>query len=114
MVNDCYGPSVICKHECVCVCVCVCADEDGDLIAFSSDDELMMGLALVKEDTFRLFIKRKSHSLSTYFSLLEHIIYLFTYFLVQIGPHLNIAQLQELMTHMSLDTRLTVLHAFSK
>ncbi|XP_039509680.1 sequestosome-1 [Pimephales promelas] len=37
-------------------------DEDGDLIAFSSDDELMMGLALVKEDTFRLFIKqRKEH-----------------------------------------------------
>ncbi|XP_067312864.1 sequestosome-1 [Pseudorasbora parva] len=37
-------------------------DEDGDLIAFSSDDELMMGLALVKDDTFRLFIKqRKEH-----------------------------------------------------
>lgn len=34
-------------------------DEDGDMIAFSSDDELMMGLALVKDDTFRLFIKRK-------------------------------------------------------
>lgn len=37
-------------------------DEDGDMIAFSSDDELMMGLALVKDDTFRLFIKqRKEH-----------------------------------------------------
>ncbi|XP_077073362.1 sequestosome-1 [Siphateles boraxobius] len=37
-------------------------DEDGDLIAFSSDNELMMGLALVKDDTFRLFIKqRKEH-----------------------------------------------------
>lgn len=35
------------------------SDEDGDMIAFSSDDELMMGLALVKDDTFRLFIKRK-------------------------------------------------------
>uniref|UniRef100_A0A672K796 PB1 domain-containing protein n=1 Tax=Sinocyclocheilus grahami TaxID=75366 RepID=A0A672K796_SINGR len=34
-------------------------DEDGDLIAFSSDDELMMGLAVVKEGTFRLYIKRK-------------------------------------------------------
>lgn len=34
-------------------------DEDGDMIAFSSDDELMKGLALVKDDTFRLFIKRK-------------------------------------------------------
>ncbi|XP_051505480.1 sequestosome-1-like isoform X1 [Myxocyprinus asiaticus] len=37
-------------------------DEDGDMIAFSSDAELMMGLALVKDDTFRLFIKlRKEH-----------------------------------------------------
>ncbi|KAA0709191.1 Sequestosome-1 Protein kinase C-zeta-interacting protein [Triplophysa tibetana] len=37
-------------------------DEDGDLIAFSSDDELVMGLTLVKDDTFRLFIKqRKEH-----------------------------------------------------
>ncbi|XP_016412295.1 sequestosome-1-like isoform X2 [Sinocyclocheilus rhinocerous] len=37
-------------------------DEDGDMIAFSSDDELMMGLALVKDDTFRLYIKqRKEH-----------------------------------------------------
>ncbi|KAL2077651.1 hypothetical protein ACEWY4_027155 [Coilia grayii] len=34
-------------------------DEDGDMIAFSSDDELMMGLAGVKEGTFRLFIKEK-------------------------------------------------------
>lgn len=56
----------------------LCVDEDGDLIAFSSDDELMMGLALVKDDTFRLFIKRKSHSRTRNFSLLEHIIHLFT------------------------------------
>ncbi|XP_076878621.1 sequestosome-1 [Brachyhypopomus gauderio] len=34
-------------------------DEDGDMIAFSSDDELMMGLALVKDGTLRLFIKEK-------------------------------------------------------
>ncbi|XP_067454408.1 sequestosome-1 isoform X1 [Thunnus thynnus] len=34
-------------------------DEDGDLVAFSSDDELMMGLACMKDDTFRLFIKEK-------------------------------------------------------
>ncbi|KAK5603798.1 hypothetical protein CRENBAI_000947 [Crenichthys baileyi] len=34
-------------------------DEDGDLVAFSSDDELMMGLSFVKDDTFRLFIKEK-------------------------------------------------------
>lgn len=33
------------------------SDEDGDLVAFSSDDELMMGLACVKDNTFRLFIK---------------------------------------------------------
>lgn len=29
------------------------------MIAFSSDDELVMGLTLGKDDTFRLFIKRK-------------------------------------------------------
>ncbi|XP_016308730.1 sequestosome-1-like isoform X1 [Sinocyclocheilus anshuiensis] len=34
-------------------------DEDGDLIAFSSDDELMMGLAVVKDGTFRLYIRQK-------------------------------------------------------
>ncbi|KAL1261385.1 hypothetical protein QQF64_006650 [Cirrhinus molitorella] len=34
-------------------------DDDGDMIAFSSDDELMMGLALVKDDTFRVYIKQK-------------------------------------------------------
>ncbi|KAM7000187.1 sequestosome-1 [Tautogolabrus adspersus] len=34
-------------------------DEDGDLVAFSSDDELMMGLACMKDGTFRLFIKEK-------------------------------------------------------
>ncbi|XP_038142580.1 sequestosome-1 isoform X2 [Cyprinodon tularosa] len=37
-------------------------DEDGDLVAFSSDDELMMGLTFVKDATFRLYIKeRKEH-----------------------------------------------------
>ncbi|XP_030625170.1 sequestosome-1 isoform X2 [Chanos chanos] len=34
-------------------------DEDGDMIAFSSDDELIMGLTMVKDDTFRLFVKEK-------------------------------------------------------
>lgn len=34
-------------------------DEDGDLVAFSSDDELMMGLGCMKDNTFRLFIKEK-------------------------------------------------------
>lgn len=33
------------------------ADEDGDLVAFSSDDELMMGLGCTKDSTFRLFIR---------------------------------------------------------
>lgn len=33
------------------------ADEDGDLVAFSSDDELMMGLGCMKDSTFRLFIR---------------------------------------------------------
>ncbi|XP_029368624.1 sequestosome-1 isoform X3 [Echeneis naucrates] len=32
-------------------------DEDGDLVAFSSNDELMMGQACMKDNTFRLFIK---------------------------------------------------------
>lgn len=36
-------------------------DEDGDMIAFSSDEELMMGLTMVKDDTFRIFIKGKVH-----------------------------------------------------
>ncbi|XP_012687066.1 sequestosome-1 isoform X2 [Clupea harengus] len=37
-------------------------DEDGDTIAFSSDDELIMGLTGVKNGTFRLFIKeRREH-----------------------------------------------------
>ncbi|KAK3564994.1 hypothetical protein QTP86_032510 [Hemibagrus guttatus] len=34
-------------------------DEDEDMIAFSSDDELMMGLTMVKDSTFRIFIKEK-------------------------------------------------------
>lgn len=33
------------------------SDEDGDLVAFSSDDELLMGLACMKDSTFRIFIK---------------------------------------------------------
>ena len=33
------------------------SDEDGDLVAFSSDDELMMGTGRKKNDTFHLFIK---------------------------------------------------------
>ncbi|KAM9849446.1 sequestosome-1 [Aulostomus maculatus] len=34
-------------------------DEDGDLVAFSSDDELMMGLACMKDATFRVFVREK-------------------------------------------------------
>lgn len=34
-------------------------DEDGDLVAFSSDDELVMGLGCIKDNTFRLYIKEK-------------------------------------------------------
>ncbi|XP_078100547.1 sequestosome-1 [Sander vitreus] len=37
-------------------------DEDGDLVAFSSDDELMMGLACMKDATFRLYIKEKKEN----------------------------------------------------
>ncbi|KAM4554834.1 sequestosome-1 isoform 2-T2 [Odontesthes bonariensis] len=37
-------------------------DEDGDLVAFSSDDELMMGLGCMKDATFRLFIKEKKEN----------------------------------------------------
>uniref|UniRef100_A0A3P8S6Z4 PB1 domain-containing protein n=1 Tax=Amphiprion percula TaxID=161767 RepID=A0A3P8S6Z4_AMPPE len=41
-------------------------DEDGDLVAFSSDDELMMGLGCMKDATFRLFIKGLSvHAVHT-------------------------------------------------
>ncbi|XP_068181532.1 sequestosome-1 [Antennarius striatus] len=34
-------------------------DEDDDKVAFSSDDELMMGLACKKDATFRIYIKEK-------------------------------------------------------
>ncbi|CAL8238172.1 unnamed protein product [Merluccius merluccius] len=34
-------------------------DEDGDMIAFSSDDELTMALTYLQDNTFRLFIKEK-------------------------------------------------------
>lgn len=37
-------------------------DEDEDLVAFSSDDELMMGLTCMKDATFRLFIKEKKEN----------------------------------------------------
>ena len=39
-------------------------DEDGDMIAFSTDDELMMGLTCIKDDTFRLFIKGSIYTLT--------------------------------------------------
>ncbi|XP_061832800.1 sequestosome-1-like isoform X2 [Nerophis lumbriciformis] len=32
-------------------------DEEGDLVGISSDDELMMGLACMKDDIFRVYIK---------------------------------------------------------
>ncbi|XP_054573092.1 sequestosome-1 isoform X3 [Eptesicus fuscus] len=34
-------------------------DEDGDLVAFSSDEELTMALAYVKDDLFRIYIKER-------------------------------------------------------
>ncbi|XP_054984628.1 sequestosome-1 isoform X1 [Sorex araneus] len=34
-------------------------DEDGDLVAFSSDEELNMALAYVKDDLFRVYIKER-------------------------------------------------------
>ncbi|XP_051921489.1 sequestosome-1 [Hippocampus zosterae] len=34
-------------------------DCEGDLVAFSSDDELAMGVACMKDDVFRVFIKEK-------------------------------------------------------
>ncbi|KFO33416.1 Sequestosome-1 [Fukomys damarensis] len=33
--------------------------EDGDLVAFSSDEELMMAMSYVKDDIFRIYIKEK-------------------------------------------------------
>ncbi|XP_028329400.1 sequestosome-1 [Gouania willdenowi] len=37
-------------------------DEDGDLVAFSSDEELVMALTFMKDETFRLYVKeRKEH-----------------------------------------------------
>ncbi|KAJ8787403.1 hypothetical protein J1605_023063 [Eschrichtius robustus] len=34
-------------------------DEDGDLVAFSSDEELKMAMSYVKDDIFRIYIKEK-------------------------------------------------------
>ncbi|XP_074068285.1 sequestosome-1-like isoform X1 [Macrotis lagotis] len=34
-------------------------DEDGDLIAFSTDEELSMGMRYIKDDLFRIYIKEK-------------------------------------------------------
>lgn len=34
-------------------------DEDGDLVAFSSDEELSMAMSYVKDDIFRIYIKGK-------------------------------------------------------
>ncbi|KAL4631154.1 sequestosome-1 isoform X1 [Arapaima gigas] len=42
-------------------------DEDGDMIAFSSDDELMMGLSCMKDDTFRLFIRERKEQKRDFF-----------------------------------------------
>lgn len=34
-------------------------DEEGDLVAFSTDEELSMGLEMINDDVFRLYIKEK-------------------------------------------------------
>ena len=34
-------------------------DEYGDLVAFSSDEELTMAMSYVKDDIFRIYIKGK-------------------------------------------------------
>ncbi|KAE8614073.1 hypothetical protein XENTR_v10007970 [Xenopus tropicalis] len=34
-------------------------DEEGDLVAFSTDEELHMGLSLLNEDVFRIYIKER-------------------------------------------------------
>ncbi|XP_061582455.1 sequestosome-1 [Cololabis saira] len=34
-------------------------DDDGDLVAFSSDDELVMGLGCMKDNAFRLYVREK-------------------------------------------------------
>ncbi|XP_074058752.1 uncharacterized protein LOC141499846 [Macrotis lagotis] len=34
-------------------------DEDGDLIAFSTDEELSMGMPFIKDDLFRIYVKEK-------------------------------------------------------
>uniref|UniRef100_A0A4W2F7W1 Sequestosome 1 n=1 Tax=Bos indicus x Bos taurus TaxID=30522 RepID=A0A4W2F7W1_BOBOX len=37
----------------------ISSDEDGDLVAFSSDEELTMAMSYVKDDIFRIYIKEK-------------------------------------------------------
>lgn len=43
-------------------CLLNALDEDGDLVAFSSDEELMMAMVYVKDDIFRIYIKGKELS----------------------------------------------------
>lgn len=40
-------------------CLLNILDEDGDLVAFSSDEELTMAMSYVKDDIFRIYIKGK-------------------------------------------------------
>lgn len=42
---------------CIKVYVFVFADEEGDLVAFSTDEELNMGLEILNEGVFRVYIK---------------------------------------------------------
>jgi sequestosome 1 len=43
-------------------CVSLCVDADGDMIAFSSDDELMEAVKSVSDGIFRVFIvEKKTH-----------------------------------------------------
>lgn len=49
-----FGPSCVPGFD---DCLLNHTDEDGDLVAFSSDEELTMAMSYVKDDIFRIYIK---------------------------------------------------------
>ncbi|XP_014323347.2 sequestosome-1 isoform X4 [Myotis lucifugus] len=53
--------AVVCRGEAWVLMCCLLnnLDEDGDLVAFSSDEELTMAMAYVKDDLFRIYIKER-------------------------------------------------------
>jgi len=46
-----------CVCVCVCVCVTACVDEDGEMISFSGDEELVEALGHVTDGVLRVYVE---------------------------------------------------------